>query len=78
MLCLPWQGLVADPLYPEAGTPTHWFVSLDRNQDGYLDAQELRLQPEWAQAVAAADHDRDARIDHTEFLSLLDRMQARR
>ena len=78
MLWFPWQGLFADPLYPDAGTPTHWFVSLDGDQDGYLDRAELRVRPEWAQALAAADQDRDGRIDHSEFLSLLDRLYARR
>lgn len=73
-----WRGLSADTLYPDAGTPTRWFVSLDTNQDGYLDARELRLAPKWPAAVSSADANRDARIDHTEFLSLLDRMQARR
>lgn len=71
-------GVVAEPLYPHAGTPTHWFLSLDRNRDGYLDAGELRLRPAWAQALAAADQNRDRLIDHSEFLSLLDRMHARR
>ena len=78
MLWSPWQGLFADPVYPAAGTPTHWFLSLDQDQDGYLDAQELRLAPKWASTVSLSDQDRDGRIDHTEFLSLLDRMQARR
>jgi len=78
MLWSPWQGLVADPLYPDAGTPTRWFLSLDRDQDGYLDGRELQLRPEWAQAVRTADRNRDLRIDHSEFLSLLDRLLARR
>lgn len=77
-LGLPWQSLAAEPLYPNAGTPTQWFLSLDRNQDGYLDRSELRLRPEWAQALAAADKNRDQLIDHSEFMSLLDRMHARR
>lgn len=78
LLWLASPGVVAEPLYPHAGTPTHWFLSLDRDQDGYLDTDELRLRPEWAQALAAADQDRDGRIGHSEFLSLLDRMHARR
>lgn len=72
------SGVVAEPLYPHAGTPTQWFLSLDRNRDGYLDPGELRLSPAWAQVLAAADQNRDRRIDHSEFLSLLDRMHARR
>lgn len=72
------SGVAAEPLYPHAGTPTHWFLSLDRNRDGYLDSGELRLRPAWAQALAAADQNRDRLIDHSEFLSLLDRMHARR
>jgi len=75
---MPWQGLVADPLYPDAGTPTRWFLSLDKDRDGYLDSRELQLHPEWAQAVRTADRDHDWRIDHREFLSLLDRLRARR
>lgn len=74
----PWRSAAAEPLYPNAGTPTQWFLSLDRNQDGFLDRSELRLRPAWAQALAAADKNHDLRIDHSEFLSLLDRMQARR
>ncbi|MFN2309759.1 MAG: EF-hand domain-containing protein [Gammaproteobacteria bacterium] len=71
-------GVVAEPLYPHAGTPTRWFLSLDRNHDGYLDPAELHLKPGWARALAAADQNRDGRIDHSEFLSLLDRMHTRR
>lgn len=78
MLWFPWQGLCAELLYPNAGTPTHWFVSLDRDQDGYLDDAELRVRPERGHARAAADQNRDGRIDHSEFLSLLDRLYARR
>lgn len=78
VLWLPATGSATEPLYPHAGTPTQWFLSLDRDRDGYLDAGELRLRPEWAQALAAADQNRDRRIDHSEFLSLLDRMYARR
>lgn len=78
MLWFPWQGLNAESLYPNAGTPTHWFVSLDGDQDGYLDDAELRLRPEWGHRLAAADLNRDGRIDHREFLSLLDRLYARR
>ena len=78
MLWFPWQGLNAELLYPNPGTPTHWFVSLDGDQDGYLDDAELRLRPEWGHSLAAADQNRDGRIDHREFLSLLDRLYARR
>lgn len=78
LLWSPWQGLAADPLYPDAGTPTRWFLSLDRDQDGYLDNRELQLRPELAQAVRAVDRNHDLRIDHSEFLSLLDRLLVRR
>lgn len=77
-LGLPWQTLAAEPLYPHAGTPTQWFMSLDTNHDGYLDDRELQLRPEWAKALAESDHNQDQRIDHSEFLSLLDRMHSRR
>lgn len=77
-LGLPWQTLTAEPIYPHAGTPTQWFMSLDANHDGYLDEYELQLRPEWAKALAEADHNQDQLIDHREFLSLLDRMHARR
>lgn len=73
-----WQTSFAGPIYPDAGTPTQWFLSLDTDQDGYLDDRELRLRPEWAQALAAADRNQDRRIDHSEFMSLLDRMHSRR
>lgn len=77
-LGLPWQTASAEPIYPNAGTPTHWFLSLDTDQDGYLDDRELQLRPEWAKALAAADRNQDRRIDHSEFMSLLDRMHSRR
>ncbi len=77
-LGLPWQSLAAEPLYPNAGTPTQWFMSLDTNHDGYLDDNELQLRPEWAKALAEADHNLDQLIDHSEFMSLLDRMLSRR
>lgn len=77
-LGLPWQALAAESLYPHAGTPTQWFMSLDVNHDGYLDEHELQLRPEWAKALAESDHNQDRRIDHREFLSLLDRMHSRR
>ena len=77
-LGLAWQISFAGSIYPNAGTPTQWFLSLDTDHDGYLDDRELRLRPAWAKALAEADRNQDRRIDHSEFMSLLDRMHSRR
>jgi hypothetical protein len=77
------SGRLLQGLWPSPSTHTQELPHTGsclwiENQDGYLDTDELRLRPAWAQALAAADQDRDGRIGHSEFLSLLDRMHARR
>ena len=78
VLCLPWHGLAAEPLYADAGTPTGHFLSLDSDGDGYLNDSELSAAPAWAREAGSVDRDQNALIDHSEFLSLLDRLSARR
>lgn len=75
---VPAAHLVADPLYVNAGTPTRLFLSLDQDADGYLDTAELAAAPDWLRAAGHGDVNQDTRIDHIEFLSLLDRLVMRR
>ena len=78
LVAAPAARLMADPLYANAGTPTRLFLSLDRDADGYLDAAELAAAPDWLLTAGRDDVNQDTRIDHIEFLSLLDRLDARR
>ena len=78
VLWLPWHGLAAQGLYAGAGTPTGHFLSLDRDEDGFLDQRELSVVPQWAREADSVDRDGNALIDHREFLRLLDRLGLRR